>query len=278
MLERIYSPASPLAKPLVFFRGLYLDFKGARHLGWRLFTRDLKAQYRQSVLGYFWAFAPALFTMGSFIYLEHSKIVTVDTKVPYAVFVLTGTMLWQTFADSILIPLKVANISRPLLSKLNFPREGLLFSAMGEIAFNTLLRFALYFCLAPLLFNCFHPTLFLVPLLVGCLILLGFSLVLLFLPVALLLGDVGRALPLALSTAYLLTPVAYPIPQEGIGALISRFNPVIPVLNDGRELLLGHWQLSAGTLVVFFGSLLISLVGWVSYRVSMPHIVGRLGT
>ena len=44
---------------------------------------------------------------------------------PYALFVLVGTTLWQTFADAATAPLKVVSEAKPLLAKINFPREAL---------------------------------------------------------------------------------------------------------------------------------------------------------
>jgi len=59
-LVTVYTPESPLRQPRKFVRELISDLWGSRELAWRLFVRDLRAQYRASLLGYLWVFLPPL--------------------------------------------------------------------------------------------------------------------------------------------------------------------------------------------------------------------------
>ena len=63
-----------------------------------------------------------------------------ETSVPYPVFVLVGTMLWQIFTESILAPLKAINTNKALLIKINVSREGLLLSGIYEVLFNVIIE------------------------------------------------------------------------------------------------------------------------------------------
>jgi len=58
----IYTPESQLRHPRQLLRAMFHDLKASRELAWRLFGRNISSQYRQSMLGYFWAFLPPLFT------------------------------------------------------------------------------------------------------------------------------------------------------------------------------------------------------------------------
>lgn len=66
----VYTPASQVRNPGVLLRSMWRDLKDSRELAWRLFVRDISAQYRQSLLGIFWAFAPPVITSVIFIILQ----------------------------------------------------------------------------------------------------------------------------------------------------------------------------------------------------------------
>lgn len=105
-------------------KDMWHDLKASRELAWRLMVRDISAQYRQSLLGILWAFLPPLITAVIFITLNSRKIINVEeTSIPYPVFAIFGTVLWQIFVYSLNAPLRVVTASKSLLTKINFPRE-----------------------------------------------------------------------------------------------------------------------------------------------------------
>lgn len=52
----VYTPESRLRHPVILLREMRRDLLASRGLAWQLLVRDIKAQYRQSLLGVFWAF------------------------------------------------------------------------------------------------------------------------------------------------------------------------------------------------------------------------------
>ena len=70
----VYTPESPLRHPGRLLRALLRDLLAARELAWRLFVRDLSANYRQTYLGYIWAFLPPLLASATFIFLQSQGI------------------------------------------------------------------------------------------------------------------------------------------------------------------------------------------------------------
>ncbi|HFE66844.1 MAG TPA: ABC transporter permease, partial [Chloroflexi bacterium] len=60
--ETIYTPESQMRSPGLLLRAMVSDIRASRELSWRLFVRDLSAQYRQSVFGVLWAFVPPIIT------------------------------------------------------------------------------------------------------------------------------------------------------------------------------------------------------------------------
>jgi len=67
------------------------DLIESRELAWRLFVRDISAQYRQSILGYVWVFIPPLVASLPFVYLNAQGIVRFEaTPIPYAAYAIVG--------------------------------------------------------------------------------------------------------------------------------------------------------------------------------------------
>src|SRR5688572_16781711 len=106
--ETVYTPDSELLNFGALLRNMGRDLLASRELAWRLLVRNISAQYRQSLLGYAWAFVPPIFTSLIWIFLQSQKVLGVgDTAMPYVVFVITGTVLWQTFVEALNSPLQM---------------------------------------------------------------------------------------------------------------------------------------------------------------------------
>lgn len=111
---RIYSPEPLLGHPAKLVGTMARDIWAGRELAWRLFVRDLSAQYRQSFLGYFWAILPPLTGSLTFIFLNSSGIVSIKgTGISYAAFAMMGTLLWQIFIDAINCPIGALGLQEP---------------------------------------------------------------------------------------------------------------------------------------------------------------------
>ena len=137
----VYTPESQMRSPGRLVRSMWQDLKASRELAWRLFVRDISALYRQSLLGVFWAFLPPIVMGLAFIILQSKKVVNFgETDIPYPVFVLVGTTLWQVFTESLNAPLKSVTTAKPMLAKINFPREALIVSAFYQVLFNLLIK------------------------------------------------------------------------------------------------------------------------------------------
>ena len=56
----VYSPESPILRPLHLLKDMMFDLRASFPLAYRLTARDISATYRQTALGYFWAILPPL--------------------------------------------------------------------------------------------------------------------------------------------------------------------------------------------------------------------------
>src|SRR5215208_1993038 len=136
-----YTPESPLRQPARFIREMVADLWASRELARRLFVRDVSAQYRNSLLGYVWVFAPPVLASAPFIYLNSAGVLSLgDTPIPYPVYATVGTVIWQTFVDALNSPLRTAIAARSMLTRINFPREAILLSGLMQVGFSFLVR------------------------------------------------------------------------------------------------------------------------------------------
>ena len=74
-IETVYTSDSPLRRPGQLLRAMLKDISESRELALRLFLRNIRSKYRQTVFGYVWAFLPPVVTTLVFVFLNSQKIV-----------------------------------------------------------------------------------------------------------------------------------------------------------------------------------------------------------
>jgi lipopolysaccharide transport system permease protein len=276
---RIYSPESAIRHPTVLLKELLHDLGAGRELAWQLFTRDLKAQYRQTYFGYVWAFLPPLVASLTFIFLQSQGITNIQgTSVPYAAFAMMGTLLWQTFVEGMQSPLAAITAARPMLAKINFPREAILLAGLYMVGFNFLVRLVLLVGVMVVWGVVPGPTLIVFPLAMLGLIACGFGIGMALVPIGGLYGDASRAIPIIAQFWMLLTPVVYPARTEGLAGWLAVWNPVSPLIITARDSLTGQPlnHVLPATIVTLV-ALFISFLGLLAFHLIMPHLIARMG-
>jgi len=256
------------------------DFPQSRRLAWRMFVRDTRAMYRQSLLGYVWLFLPPIATVIVWVLLNKQGLVTIDTgEVPYPLFVITGTVLWAAFNSSVMAMQGIIGSARGMLSKINFPHESLIMAAFAKGLLDSaipallLIPALVIYGVVPEFSALLFPIGYLVTLLLGC------AVGLIFVPIGALYGDVGRAIQLGLRFGFFVTPVIYALPGNGFTRTLLLWNPVTAPLVTSRSWLVGgETVLMMQTLLVLVGSLILLVIGTIMFKVVMPHLIERLNS
>jgi lipopolysaccharide transport system permease protein len=274
-----YGPDSQLRHPRQFLRETARGLRGARAVAGRLLIRDLRSRYRQSLLGYVWLFAPTIGATIVWIFLNASNIVnTGDTRVPYPIYVLVGNALWQTFVDGLNSPVNQLSSAANLLNKMNFPAESLLVAGFGNVMLNAAIRLLLV--VPVLIWYGISPgwTILAMPIGLTLLATLAFAIGLVLAPIGALYRDVPQGMLLLTSFWFLVTPVAYAIPTSGVGKALAVVNPVVPLLNVTRDWITGGaFMPSTSWFVASACGCVLFAVGWLFFRLSVPHLVDRIG-
>jgi len=259
---------------------MFADLAGSYELGWRLFRRNIKGMYRQSLLGLVWAFIPPIMTTLVWVFLNGQKIINVeDPGIPYPAFVLTSTLLWSVFAQSMMMPNSAVSSGKSIMIKINFARESLLIAGILQIGFDFLIKLLLIvavfvvFQVQPAL------TIFLAPLGILMLALLGACIGLLLLPLGMLYTDIQKVLSSVLPFWMLLTPVIYPAPREGLATLLNKINPVAPLLSTTRDwMFTGNATFLDAFMIISSVVVLLTLIGLILFRLAIPFIIERSGS
>jgi len=242
--------------------------------------RDLQSQYRQSFLGFFWAFMPIIANSLVWIFLSSSGTVNVnaDQSIPYIAFVVIGTTLWSIFNEALFIPITSVNSARALLSKINFPKEALLMSGIYKMIFNLSLKLILIAGI--LIIYGINPGIGIIyfPAILLAIIIFSLSLGLLFTPIGLIYTDINKMVSTAVTFMMYITPVVYAVPKYGLFKKLFELNPLTLLFNDARSSLTNmELENITFSLLLAFISFIVLLIGMVIFRKSMPIIIEKIG-
>lgn len=275
----VYNSRSEIRTPGRLMADIFAGFMEGRELSWRLFLRNLRGLYRQTLLGLFWAFLPPIANTAMWIFLKNAGAFKMEgTNVDATVYILTGMILWQAFIDAFQMPMGALNKNKNMLTRLRFPRESLLAVGLTEVMFNLAIRLLL---LIPAFWWFgveLHWTLALAPIAILGLTLFGMALGLLIMPVGMLYQDVDRFISMAMPFWMIVTPIIYVPWTTYPGNLLNWVNPAAPLLIMGRDLLLvgsSSPHLAIG-IVLLVLTIPLLLIGLVVYRVSLPVLIERM--
>ena len=273
----VYSPEADVRSPLALLRAIIRDFKASWEMAWVIVVRNIKGEYRQTVLGLIWAFLPPIATTLSFVLLESQSIISArGAGTHYGAYVMVGSLLWQSFVDAVNSPLKMVQSSISMLSSVHFPREALILAGVGECLFNFGIRLLLLLAVFFYYDLALPATLPLGLAAVLVILIAGLVIGLALIPLGMLYHDIEMGLGIALSFWFFITPIAYATPDSGILAVLNNWNPLSPLLTTARAWLLGTPTHEISTFVgMTAATLVLFVVALIAYRVAMPHIIKR---
>lgn len=214
-----------------------------RELLWQMTSREIKARYKQSILGYFWVILNPLAQMlvMSFAFSIILRIPTNSAShIPYALFLYTALLPWNLFSTSVSSSAMSLVNSAPLIRKIYFPRSILVISTIiaklidFAFALTVLIAFFIFFQI-PITFS----ILWVIPiLLIQLVFTLGLSLF--FAAANLIYRDIQYLLALVISLWFYITPIVYPadiVPDKF--KFIFQLNPMSVFVNAYRQTVLG---------------------------------------
>ncbi len=224
----------------------------SRGLLWDLISKDLRARYRNAVMGFVWAVLQPLLMM-LILYFVFGKIfggriAGAGGQVhPYPLTLLTGLVFWQFFASALGRTTTSLIDNSDLIKKVYFPREIIPIASMG----NSVVNLAIGFAVLMTMYCWIEGTPGIGLLWVGaifaiqCVLLIGLSLLCSCLNVR--FRDVGYAVDVALMMGFYATPIFYSMEDVQHAAAnypvvmsILPLNPLVGIVTGYRSALLDN--------------------------------------
>lgn len=256
------------------------DLYRFRDLLYYLVVRELRARYKNSVLGFLWSLLNPLLMMLVFT-VVFSLLNPNSTVERPAIYILCGLLPWNYFSAGVMTSIGSIVGNSNLVKKAYFPREVLPISSVLAQLVNFLLAFVVLFVLLLIFQTNFSPRLWMLPFV----ILLQTSFII---GVALLLSavnvyyrDTMMIMDVVILAWFFLTPVFYPLDilprsyewfglEWNVHRLMYILNPMASLINTYRDLLyLGaytEWDFLLRTAVTSVGMMLVGY--WLFIRLS----------
>ncbi len=232
-----------------------------RELLSQMVGREIKARYKQSILGYFWVILNPLFQMlvMSFAFSIIMRIPTNSAKnIPYSIFLYVALLPWNLFSNSLSSASSALVGAGSLITKIYFPRTILVLATIfAKIVdfFFALSILVIYMIIYHIPINI--NILWVIPIfLIQLIFTIGLAL---FVSAAnLLYRDIQYLISLVLLLWMYITPIIYPadlVPAKF--KILFQINPMAVITNAYRQSVLG---LSSPNYQSLFIALILSLI------------------
>ena len=243
---------------------------------------EFRLRFIRSRMGGLWGIINPLMQVAIFAFiLSHlmaSKLPGINNPYAYAIYLMSGTLAWNLFAESIQRSLNLFIDNGNLLKKIAFPRISLPLIVGGGVLLNNMLLLIATVTIFLLLGHVpgvqilWLPVLTLLALALG----MGTGLVLGILNV--FLRDVGQIVPIALQFLYWFTPVVYMahiIPEHYRQWLV--FNPMYAIVEAYHNILVFKQPPALlGLVLVSLITVLLLALAFKLFRKASPEMVDML--
>ncbi len=231
-------------------------------------SRILKARYQQSVLGGFWAILQPLATVLIFTAV-FSFFLKVDTgDIPYIIFSYTAMVPWILFSSSITDMVESIVQNMNLVSKIYFPREVLVISALIARVVDFLIAYILLIILMVIFRVQIQPITWLfLPFIIAVELAFALGIGLIAAALNAFYRDIRHLFVLLLQLWLYATPIIYPVslvPEKW--QVLYQINPMVGIIEAYRAVMLYGTLPDTSFLVSTLIAVLVLLLGYLFFK------------
>jgi ABC-type polysaccharide/polyol phosphate export permease len=241
-----------------------------RELLWSMTGRNIRSQYKQSILGYAWIFVNPLMQMLvlTFVFSTILRIGSDVIPYPFPLFLFVALLPWMFFSNALSSATDSISGSASLVTKVYFPREILVTAAVFSKIVDLL--FGLLILLGLMVFYNEYPswTAVWVPAIFAIQLLFTIGLALPLAALNLFFHDVRYLVGVVLLVWFYITPVIYPVEMvPDRYKILFDLNPLSLVLNAYRRVLLDGTSPGWDRMLLgIAGALLAFLLGYYLFK------------
>ena len=244
-----------------------------RELLWQMVGREIKARYKQSILGYFWVILNPLAQM-LVMSFAFSIIMRIPTNaaghIPYSIFLFVALLPWNLFSNSLSSAASSLVSAGGLITKIYFPRTILVLSTIiAKIVDFLFANIVLIIYMIAYQIPINANILWIIPIFfIQQIFTLGLSLF--FSAANLLYRDIQYLLNMILLLWMYVTPVIYSadmVPEKY--RFIFQLNPMAIIVNAYRQVILGGGAPKYSSLII------ATLLSFVVLLISLSYFKSR---
>lgn len=234
----------------------------------QLVQREIKARYKQSIIGYFWVILNPIVLMAIYTFV-FSVVFRFPVDIPYPLFLLAALLPWTFLQTGIMSATNSLVNNDILLKKVAFPREIIPYSVLFAKGVDFVFSILIYIVLMVIFQVPLTSTtiLFLPILIIQILLMTGLSLILS--TFNLFYRDIQYLTNLVLMVWMYMSPVVYPlsmVPDKYVG--LYKLNPMVGIIEGYRSVLFGFPIDTGNILWAMFTSTLILIIGYLVFKKS----------
>lgn len=261
----VYQPNETQGGVIWGIRRAATDISLSRHVIARLFWRDFIAQFRQKLLGYFWAVLSPLVGIASFLFLFFIGVLRPgEGEISYPAYVMVGTAIWGCLPGSMGAVSGGLQAQADLIMRTRIPKLALALSSLAGLLYGILISMVTMTVIFILTGT--TPTWWLLayPLLALPMVLLGTSVGLVLSVLGSIARDLTPMISQMLALAMYVTPVIYvhSTVQNAFVKTLIDWNPMSYLVDVPRSLIcLGHSDHTGVFLMVAMGTAVLVAIG-----------------
>ncbi len=246
-------------------------FQSHKFLLYQLVQREIKARYKQSIVGYFWVLLNPLSQMVVYTFV-FSVVFRFPSDIPYPLFLFAALLPWTFFQSAISASADSLVSNDVLLKKVAFPREIIVYSVIVAKTIDFLFASTIFIAMMAIYGVPFGASAlwFFVLFLIQVVLTTGLSCLLA--AFNLFYRDVQHLTRLFLMIGMYLTPVVYPlsmVPERYVW--VYKLNPLVGIVEGYRSALFGfpfETSIIIWSAVVSFA---VFIVGYSIFKVSEKY-------
>lgn len=208
-----------------------------RELLRRMIGRDLLLRYKQTIMGFGWAIFMPLLNTAVFSVI-FTQVAPISTPVAYPVFAYCGLWVWNFFSSSLRFAVNSLTGNINLVTKVYFPREILPFSSVVVCLVDMAVGSTVLIALMAWYRVPVGPHLAWLPLVVLVTVAFTAAMALMLAMANLYYRDVKYLFEVGISVWMFATSVLYPTDVGGTLGLVLGLNPMTPIVDAFRNVLL----------------------------------------
>ena len=255
------------------------DVRRGRHVLRHIFIRDFVSQFRQRLLGYFWAVLTPMMGAASFLFMFLIGVLRPGVAdIPYPLFLFVGITLWSIAITALQAVSSSLVAQSDLMLRTNVPPIVIAFSAVASLLYANLINIVSVFLLSFAMGVVPSPWSLLFPILIAPLFLLGVGGGLLLAVLSASARDINSIVLTILSFVMFLSPVYFSTNfAKPALRLIALVNPFTYLINVPRDMFyLGHSNYWGGYLIISGVSVLLFVVGIHGFYLIKDKVAERL--